>query len=80
MKTLQVGDKVKFTGKFLRNTGQQLGREGQSVWTIIACDCGLCKGGRFIATDEPSYDEPSQPRHILAANVYKKGTLHSDNA
>ena len=48
------GTKVRLTGYFLKCTGQTTGGEGQSRWTVVACACGLCKTGRYLATDEPN--------------------------
>ncbi len=73
------GTRIKFTGKFLKNTGQQLGGEGQSIWTVVECDCGLCKTGDFVATNEKNYDDSGQ-RHIAKGNVYVYGTLDSRNS
>lgn len=47
------GTRVRLTGTFLKNTGQQVGGEGQSVWTIQECSCQLCRTGAFVATNEP---------------------------
>ena len=43
---IQVGDSVRLTGAFLRNTGQQRGAEGRKVWKVRALD------GRFVIVDE----------------------------
>lgn len=51
-KRFAIGDRVRLTGAFLRNTGQIAGGEGQSRWTVTACLCSLCKDGRFVKTDE----------------------------
>lgn len=48
-KTFAIGSKVRLTGKFLRNTGQQLGGAGQSVWTVM----GFSNGGRWVITNQP---------------------------
>lgn len=47
-----VGARVKLTGVFLKNTGQRVGGEGEARWTVVACDCSMCAGGRFVALDE----------------------------
>jgi hypothetical protein len=51
------GTRVRLTGIFLRNTGQMAGGEGSSRWTIVQCDCRLCRGNTsgsaFVAVDEP---------------------------
>ena len=49
-KAIQVGDRVKLTSKFLRNTGQYTGTAGNSVWTVT----GLCHDGRWAIMDEPA--------------------------
>lgn len=46
------GDRVRLTGEFLRNTGQLVGGEGHSRWIVLACDCGLCKTGDFVCTNQ----------------------------
>lgn len=69
MKRLNIGDPVKLTGSFLRSTGQIVGGEGQSTWIIVACDCALCKSDRFVAVNEPSYDDPQRPRHMAVGNL-----------
>lgn len=71
MKNITPGTRVRLTGTFLRNTGQMAGGEGQSRWTTVPCGCGLCKGGGFVAVDEPSIDDPSRPRHFNAGNLEK---------
>lgn len=62
------GTKVRLTGEFLRNTGQQVGGEGLSRWIVQECNCGMCGLGRFIATNEKNYDESGQ-RHIAFSNL-----------
>lgn len=66
---ITAGARVRLTGEFLRNTGQIAGGEGQSRWTVIACDCGLCRTGRFVAVNQASTDDPSRNRHINAGNL-----------
>lgn len=46
-----VGTKVRLTGKFLRDTGQQRGGEGASVWTVVG------GSGSFVQVNEPYDDE-----------------------
>ena len=80
MKKLRPGDIVKLTGQFLRSTGQQTGSEGASRWTVIEhASCRSCKTGVVVAVNEPSYDDPSRPRHIASANLYRVGTLDIRN-
>ncbi len=76
---IQTGDKIKLTGKFLKSTGQTRGGEGQSTWLVVACACGLCQGGRFVATNETSYDDETRPRHFAIGNVFKAGTADARN-
>jgi hypothetical protein len=69
---IPVGARVRLTGRFLRNTGQIAGGEGNRVWKVVPCQCDLCAGKRFVAVDEKSVyhpDEPAQPRHIASANL-----------
>ena len=68
-RTFKPGQRVRLTGDFLRNTGQQVGGEGFSRWIVQLCPCRLCKDGRYVATNERSYDNPDRPRHIAAGNL-----------
>ena len=64
-----VGARIQLTGEFLRATGQFAGFESHSKWTVVACDCGLCQKGPYIAVDQPSADDPTRNRHMNYANV-----------
>lgn len=64
-----IGDHVRLTGEFLRNTGQYSGRETLSVWIVRACDCELCKRGDFVCTNEGSSFEGIEFRHIRIENL-----------
>lgn len=67
---IQPGHRVRLTGAFLRNTGQTVGGEGLSRWTVVSCPCSLCKSGRFVAVDEPMQGDPDQtPRHFYTDNL-----------
>ncbi len=71
MKPTKPGQRVRLTGKFLRNTGQIAGGEGQSRWVVVACQCGLCQRD-FVAVDEMLAlypDEPPAQRHFASANL-----------
>jgi hypothetical protein len=37
-KAIEVGDTVRLTGEFLRNTGQQAGEEGRKRWKVLALE------------------------------------------
>lgn len=50
-KQFAVGDRIRLTGQFLRNTGQFTGPEGQSRWTVT----GISPAGMLV-TDEPDDD------------------------
>ena len=71
--TYRSGERVRLTAKFLRNTGQHMGQEPLSVWTIQACECDLCKTGRFIATDQID-PEDGTLRHINLSNLEPAST------
>lgn len=70
----QKGDRVKLTGKFLKNTGQVTGPEGSKTWTVLGF---WGEGDRFALVDEPGLD--GGQRSIVVANLYKVGTLTADN-
>lgn len=74
---INVGDRFRFTGRFLRSTGQMTGSAGMSTWMRIQHDCGLCKRGEHIAGDE--FNEFGDPRHFALANVYRVGSLDVRN-
>ena len=85
MTKIGAGDKLKFTGRFLKNTGQIVGGEGHTVFTVVEHDCRMCKSGLFVAVDQASTQEDENgnsigPRHILASNLYRVGTLVVANA
>ena len=63
-----VGDRVKFTGKFLHNTGQYTGSDAFGEWTVIECDCEMCQHD-CVAVNEPSIHSPDYQRHISVGNL-----------
>lgn len=83
---LKIGDKVKLTGKFLKSTGQGLGREGQKSWTVVGF---WLNNPEMVFVNEPvampemyaDLPESERPkwRTINAANLFKVGTLTSRN-
>lgn len=86
---LAVGDKVKLTGLFLKNTGQTCGGEGGKVWTVV----GFWSDGRQCLVNEPHVcqtdptgyedlapEDRPQWRSIATGNLFRVGTLTSDNA
>lgn len=66
--SFKPGDRVKFTGTFLRSTGQIVGGEGNKVWTVRDCSCSSCKSGSLVCTDE-SYDEAHLKRFYTAEEI-----------
>ena len=72
--TLAPGDRVQLTRRFLRNTGQYTGPEGLSVWTVQDCQCGLCRTGRFVATDQVDEDDGTA-RHFNSGNLERTRRL-----
>jgi hypothetical protein len=74
------GDKVRLTGKFLRNTGQYTGPDAHGKWTVVEHQgCEMCASGDFVAVNEkrePYPDEdPNIPRwrHINTGNLILVG-------
>ena len=73
-----AGSRVRFTGVFLKNTGQIAGGEGTKTWTIVRCDCG-CEDdpadyqGRLVAVDEKTALDPERQRHIATFNLLVVG-------
>lgn len=83
-----IGDRVKLTSKFLRNTGQHTGPEGQHTWVIT----GFTNEGRWAITDQPAAtldyytadelaaDPTLRYRRIAVENLYIVGQLDSRNS
>jgi len=85
-KRFNVGDKVRLTGKHLRNTGQIRGSAGLDKWIVQVCPCEACLTGERVRTNErsasftpeayadvigtPDY-EAVQWRHIAVGNLEK---------
>lgn len=74
---IKIGDRVRLSAAFLRNTGQGRGGEGRKVWAVVACpDCGLCNKGDYVAVNEPSrFALPGEPpnRHFAVGNLKRVG-------
>jgi len=75
MAKFEIGDRVMLTAMFLRSTGQVVGGEGFSRWTVVGCDCASCATGRFVAVNEPSAGDPTRPRHFNVFNLIREGKL-----
>ena len=73
---MSPGTRVRWSGKWLKSTGA---RDGRRVYTVQACDCGLCAGGRHVALDEPSFDGDGL-RHAARDNLTVVGQLDHRNA
>lgn len=78
--TFRVGDKVRMSAAWLRDTGQVKGRAGLDVFTVSALD----NDGRWVVTDQPcdtsyfsaaelSADPSLAFRRIAAANLVLVG-------
>lgn len=48
------GTLCRFSGEYLRNTGQITGGEGPLRFYILSCSCGLCRAGHHVAVNIPS--------------------------
>jgi hypothetical protein len=70
---IQVGDAVRLTGKFLRNTGQQRGPEGQKRWKVIGIT------GDWAIVDEPSDLSYFAPEEIAADPSLKYRRIALEN-
>lgn len=64
----KVGDRVRYSGKFMRSCGII---DGTRTWVIQDCSCGLCASGNHVALDEQDIDASSMPslRHISIAAI-----------
>jgi hypothetical protein len=70
------GDVIRFTGKFLRSTGQYTGSAALDRWIVQACACSLCQCGDFVATDEP-FMYGDGMRHIARPNIERSNPRRS---
>lgn len=66
------GDLVRFTGTVLQQmysvSGNGMCKAPDRRWTVVACECGLCASGRFVAVDELDTYGDGQ-RHMALAGV-----------
>ena len=65
--SFQVGDRVRLTGKFLRNTGQYTGKDAHGKWTVVSVD------DDFIGVDEPADTSWFSPEEAKALEVTWRG-------
>lgn len=79
---LQIGDKVRLTGKFLKSTGQHAGGEGRKTWIVVGFwvgDSSMVLVNEPISMPELYADLPIEERPvwrtIAAANLCKVGEL-----
>jgi hypothetical protein len=68
-----IGTTVRYTGTFLKNTGQQRGSAGLDRFVVLACSCDLCKRGNHVATDGPNPFDPAVLRHVGIAAIEQVG-------
>lgn len=62
------GTRVRYSGKWLANTGQRSGPAGQKRFWVCACRCACCASGRFVCTTELSPTADSYTPEELAAD------------
>lgn len=81
--TIKVGDKVRFSAKFLRSTGQIAGGEGQSVFTVLdifdsfaVVDQEL--EGEWYSAEELAANPSLKYRRIALSNLKRVGTVEAD--
>ena len=69
------GDKVRFKGSFLHNTGQFTGPEGQTVFTVVGV------GRIFLIVDEPfvGYENIFTPEEVEKDPTLKLRRIHPVN-
>lgn len=76
-KTFAIGDKVRLTAKFLRNTGQYTGSEPFARWTITGFSNGwaivdepLCARTLEMFTEQELAEDPTlRFRRVATANL-----------
>ncbi len=82
---INVGDRVKLTGKFLKNTGQLTGGEGLSTWVVTGFSGSWAitnqelSNTSWFTPDELASDPTLRFRRIAVSNLYKVGTLTTEN-
>jgi len=83
-----VGDTVRLTSKFLKNTGQRRGGEGCSTWTVLGFNriSGWVIVNEEVIEDyyptpeELAVDPTLKFRRIAAVHLYRVGTQTSRNS
>lgn len=83
MSKIQIGDKVKLTGKHLKSTGQRTGAAGLSTWIVTDIQGSFAVTNQELSpeslqlfTAEELTDDPTLKfRRIHVGNLYKVGTL-----
>ena len=76
----QAGDSVRFSGSFLRNTGQHAGSEGRKVFKVLSferdwaiVDEKLEAGLEYFTSEEIAKQPDLAFRRIAVANLVKVG-------
>lgn len=57
MTDIKVGDTVRLTAKFLRNTGQFTGKAPWQTWLVTSVDSSAGDGHTTVVTDEKKDEE-----------------------
>ena len=68
-----VGSRVRLTGSFLKSTGQQRGREGASVWTVVG------NTPSFVIVNEPADTSYFTPAEMAADPSLKWRRINKGN-
>jgi hypothetical protein len=71
-KQIEVGDRVRLTSKFLKNTGQQRGSEGVSRWTVLALSDSFAVVDQKTGTGKSGYEDLSDEEFFALKLDYRR--------
>ena len=63
------GASVQYTRKFLRDLRAPGKSPAWRSWTVLECDCEMCRQWNFVAVDEKQPENPARQRHINWRNL-----------
>jgi len=65
--------------KLEESARRALGRRARAM-TVVACECPLCRDGRWVAVNEPWKYDPNQRQHFACSKLRRAGKVAQDEA
>ena len=72
------GARVRYSDAFRAEVG--LGPDDRNEWTVVECECSLCRSGLFVASDEEFGPGGIAVRHLEVAGLEPVRTARSRSA